>query len=434
MPIDDLWYLAGRGPDGQRLPSRRHGRGKRWRVRLPDQPTASFDRKTDAEAHERRIIAAADAGGRYDPAADRLTVGGYAERWLHARTGIHHPASTAKHNAYAVRNHITPTLGGRRLRALTTTDVLDWLRGQSGAPSSVVGRLDLLKAILKAAVRDGLIPRSPADGIRPTVVLGTGPRPPVWVPTAEQVHALAEAMPDQLRAVVWLGAGCGLRVAEALAVEVGPASLDFLGRAVHVRHQIRRLKAYGGLYLSWPKTSHSRATVEMPGHVADALARHLANHPPRAVEVVDLHDGNTPAGRRRLHLAGINLAQVTDPVDVAPLRRTAMLAFSTVRGRPVDPSRGTWADVWNAARDAAGWPADAGFHALRHFYATTLIRAGWDVKRVSVAMRHSTPVVTLNTYAGYWPDADAGTARGVLDAAFDARRSAPTLRAVQDRS
>lgn len=37
MPIDDLWYLKKRDPDTKKpLPSRRHGRGKRWRVRYVD--------------------------------------------------------------------------------------------------------------------------------------------------------------------------------------------------------------------------------------------------------------------------------------------------------------------------------------------------------------------------------------------------------------
>ncbi|WP_165947386.1 transposase family protein [Micromonospora sp. 15K316] len=34
MAVDDLWYLSKRGQDGKRLPSRRHGQGKRWRVRF----------------------------------------------------------------------------------------------------------------------------------------------------------------------------------------------------------------------------------------------------------------------------------------------------------------------------------------------------------------------------------------------------------------
>ncbi len=34
--LDLLWYLSKRGPDGERTPSKRHGRGKRWRMRYVD--------------------------------------------------------------------------------------------------------------------------------------------------------------------------------------------------------------------------------------------------------------------------------------------------------------------------------------------------------------------------------------------------------------
>ena len=42
MAVDDLWYLRKRDPaTGERLPSQRHGRGKRWRVRWIDPETGT---------------------------------------------------------------------------------------------------------------------------------------------------------------------------------------------------------------------------------------------------------------------------------------------------------------------------------------------------------------------------------------------------------
>jgi hypothetical protein len=61
MPVDDLWYLNKRGPNNKRLRSKRHGKGKRWRVRYQDtngaQRTKFFDREVDATAHT-EILAA----------------------------------------------------------------------------------------------------------------------------------------------------------------------------------------------------------------------------------------------------------------------------------------------------------------------------------------------------------------------------------------
>ncbi len=56
-------------------------------------------------------------------------------------------------------------------------------------------------------------------------------------------------------------------------------------------------------------------------------------------------------------------------------------------------------------RPGGGRPADAvGIHGLRHYYATVLVHAGASVKTVQLALGHSTPTVTLNTYVHEWPD------------------------------
>ncbi|MCZ7418241.1 MULTISPECIES: tyrosine-type recombinase/integrase [unclassified Micromonospora] len=52
---------------------------------------------------------------------------------------------------------------------------------------------------------------------------------------------------------------------------------------------------------------------------------------------------------------------------------------------------------------APSLPARWGIHGLRH-YATVLIHAGASVKTVQLALGHSTPTVTLNTYVHEWPD------------------------------
>src|SRR5215208_5580195 len=61
MAVDDVWYLKARGSDGARLPSRAHGRGKRWRVRWVDDQGQTrsrfFERRTDAERFDANVRA-----------------------------------------------------------------------------------------------------------------------------------------------------------------------------------------------------------------------------------------------------------------------------------------------------------------------------------------------------------------------------------------
>jgi integrase len=60
-----------------------------------------------------------------------------------------------------------------------------------------------------------------------------------------------------------------------------------------------------------------------------------------------------------------------------------------------------------------------GLHALRHFYASALIRHGESVKVVQKRLGHSSAVVTLDTYAHLWPDSDYRT-RDAVEAALSA--------------
>ncbi|MEV0514483.1 tyrosine-type recombinase/integrase [Nonomuraea sp. NPDC050405] len=65
--------------------------------------------------------------------------------------------------------------------------------------------------------------------------------------------------------------------------------------------------------------------------------------------------------------------------------------------------RATWSHIWAPAACAAGLPPRTGLHCLRHYFATLLIHKGASVKTVQLALGHSMPMVTLNTYVGSGP-------------------------------
>lgn len=59
-------------------------------------------------------------------------------------------------------------------------------------------------------------------------------------------------------------------------------------------------------------------------------------------------------------------------------------------------------------------PGGTGFHALRHYYASLLIRHGESVKTVQARLGHASAVETLDTYSHLWPDSDDRT-RDAID-------------------
>jgi integrase len=63
--------------------------------------------------------------------------------------------------------------------------------------------------------------------------------------------------------------------------------------------------------------------------------------------------------------------------------------------------------------NAAGLPQTVTFDALRHFYASLLIRHGESVKTVQARLGHASAAETLDTYRHLWPDNDDRTREAV---------------------
>ena len=54
-----------------------------------------------------------------------------------------------------------------------------------------------------------------------------------------------------------------------------------------------------------------------------------------------------------------------------------------------------------------------GFHSLRHYYASLLIRHGESVKVVQARLGHASASETLDTYSHLWPDSDDQTRQAI---------------------
>ncbi|OZM84102.1 site-specific integrase [Pseudonocardia sp. MH-G8] len=377
MAVDDLWYSSRRerGPDGRLLPptpTKRHGRGKRWRVRYVDDAGEGrerlFAKKPDADRFDAGVRTDVDRGLYIDPTAGRQLVKTYAETWRKAQL---HRTSTSERVDRTFRHHITPVLGNLQIGRVRSSHIQAWARNVDLAPSSARVAYSYLVSMFGAAVRDRVIAVSPCSGI----TLPALDHAEHVILTPDQVHQVAAAMPARLRPAVYIGAGCGLRLGEVLGLEL--EHVDFLRREVRVTQQLVVTKGRTP-YLTPPKTKTSRRTVELPQVTANALARHLQEFPPAEVEIADDTD------RRESKV------------------RPARLLFTSPRGNPV--SRSWWGDMWQPGARAAGIPPMSGFHALRHYFATLLIFNGANVKTVQIALGHSTPTITLNTYVGLWPD------------------------------
>jgi len=333
----------------------------RARYRAPDGASRSrtFARKVDAERFLTSVEHSKLADVYVDPGAGRITFEGYAETW---RARQVHRVSTGIQVETNLRRHVYPTLGSKALGAIRPGDVQTWVhdRSQVLAPRTVMVLYRWVSAIFRSAVSDRLLGRSPCVGVR----LPKLERRNVEPLAAEQVEALIAAIPDRYRALVLLGASTGLRQGEALGLTVD--RVDFLRRQLTVDRQLVTIQGAEPT-LGPPKTLASARVVPLPQVSVDVLAEHLHRYP------VD-HDG---------------------------------LIFTDDAGRPLRRSR--FSEIWQPAARAVGLTEGTGFHALRHFYASLLIRHGESVKTVQGRLGHATATETLDTYGHLWPDSEDRT-------------------------
>lgn len=374
-------------------PSEAHGQSDRWQVRWRDelghQRKRNFakrygnDPETCAEAFAAEVKNKLDDGTSVDLAAGRTLLQKYGERW---RADLLHRGSTVERMDRVFRLHIDPILGRHEVAKVRASHIRAWVKNRAEvlAPSTLAVVYGNLAAMFASAVVDRAIGISPCVGVR----LPEVEHHKHFIPTPDQVHTVAATLPARQAAAAYLGAGSGLRGGEIFGLELD--GVDFLRREIDVRQQLVCVTGRAP-YLGPPKTKTSARTVEMPEVTALALSRLIEEYPPVEIEIDD----------------------ETNPRK--PVRRKAKLLLVTNRLNPMH--RATWAHIWAPARDAAGIPSGIGLHCLRHYFATLLIHKGADVVTVQMALGHASPVITLNEYAGEWPEAHEKT-RTIVDAAL----------------
>lgn len=381
MVVQDLWMK--KGPNGKKVPSARHGRGQRWRVAVEDPNTGktiteAHDTETEAEARDIVLRASILQGTYVDPKQAKVTVAEAAEAWR--KDQLHSPRTKERVES-VIRVHIIPVLGHLPRGAVRSSHIKHWVKNRTEELSPLTVRViyrSILAPMFKqwATDRDG-VGISPCTGIRMPELDGEE----YFIPPAQKIYDLADALPGRYRPVPFIAAGMGWRGGEIFGAELSDDpkqnSFDFLRRVGHVRQQ--PIKIVGeSPYLDTPKSKLSKRTNDMPDIVSEVLSEHIRLFPPREMDIVDK----------------------TNPRKV--VTRKARLMFTTGIHLPMYSAK--WAAVWPDAVKKVGLPERFGLHGLRHFFATRLIYGGANVKSVQLALGHSKPSITLDTYTGYWPD------------------------------
>ncbi len=336
-----------------------------------------FKTERAAAKRLRQELTAADEGAFVEPST--ITLGDYlTEVWLPSLAGEELAPGTVRLYRVHVDQRLVPVLGKRPLQALRGADVTE-LKTHMATHKGVRGKLPsaqtrrqtvvVLHKALGAAVRDGYLPRNPAQGVRPPRVR----RREVTTWTAGELRTfLASTRGDRLAPLWRFLSQTGLRRGEALGLCVEALKLD--AGKVEVLRQ-RRQDGYA--VEEAELKAGERRTISIDARTVEALRAQAAQ-------------------------------QLEDAAMGGDKWTATGFVFTREDGLPWHPDRVT--KLFDVAVKTAGVPRIR-LHDLRHTWATLALRAGVHPKVVQERLGHKRIGMTLDTYSHVLPDMQEAAAK-----------------------
>jgi integrase len=276
------------------------------------------------------------------------------------RAGKPYKPATVRSYRRAADGYLKPRLGHWRLSELRrrdVQDVLDALRTEGLAASTIHNKIDPLRVLYRRGLQRDEVSADPTHGLELPANRARRDR----IESPERAGALLAALPDSERPLWATLLYAGLRIGEARALRWRHVEFD----AGVIRVERGWDDVEGEIEV---KTGAGRRTVPLAGHV-------------------------------RRELAALKLRTGRDGDDLV-FGRTPTLPFvrSTIRSRA------------NRAWQAAGMEPLTP-HEARHCAASYLIAAGLNAKQLSVYIGHSDIRTTYNRYGHLMPGDERQAAR-----------------------
>ncbi|GHJ45854.1 hypothetical protein Cs7R123_31960 [Catellatospora sp. TT07R-123] len=359
-----------------------------WHDPDKKQRQKSFRKKVDAEAFRTKMDRELETGTYIEPKRAAETVVSLFERWATSR-GLE--SSTVRQYRSILNQTIKPYFTTRTTGSLKLSDIQAWIAWMKDtkkyANQTLQTRFGYLSSALQWAVNNEELGRNPAK--RATLPGSRAKtrrvvKEKIVVPDLFEVEALILATDPRYAAMIWLMAGCGLRISEAMGL--CREQIDFRKGLLRVDRQITedgetdsgknaglRLKRY---------TKHRDEespgrTVPLPAIVAAVLQAHL----------------------KRYGTCG------QDKLLFPNHTRTGLLYQYYFRN-----------EVWQPALTASKVSFHK-THALRHFFAASMLGNGVPITDLCEWLGHSSVEITYAYYGHLMPDAPE-RGRAAIDTAM----------------
>lgn len=362
----------------------------RWIVKWTD-PTGtrrekSFPNKRHAEAHASKIDRDTERG-IHEPSSGKITFGEVWKAWIahcEHRRKIGDLAGNTLANYHWGADHILPEFGQRQIGKITSVDVEAWVhkKRETLARHSVHNFYSYLYLALNYAVRKKWIASNPLRD-DPIKVPGRKQRR-ADIPSFEDVELLIQILhgprPGWCQTISWenrkvafaLEAFAGLRVGEVAALRWD--AIDMSGTTLRIVEGAGTASMIDGL--KRPKSEAGIRSVPISQYLYDALVEHAQATDMKGFVIKPQQRGSqsTRAPRARETSADVYLSSqaISDMHHDLMVRSNLMKPDGTVKFTA---------------------------HALRHWYASSLISIQTNVVAVSKRMGHSDASITTSVYA-----------------------------------
>ncbi len=317
----------------------------------------SFASKRDAEFadQEHRVTQRGIRAGDLPPAVDhKRTTGDALDGWLRAIK------DQRSHDEYAdrMRLYVRPTFDRTPVVKITKAKLIELRsdlreRDEPLSPATVNGLFATLSAAFNYFIEQGWCSDNPTKFIKPLEVVQ---HPFLWLQSAGEVQKLLGECNDNIRTLVAVLVGTGMRLDEALHLMW--TDVDLQHRVIHV-HRGRR---------GAPKSGRLR---HIP--IVDSV-------------LTVLREMKLSKGSNTLLWPGAKRDKFDEQL---PRNKTSVF-------RP-----------FKAAVERAGISKKFRLHDLRHTFAGLFLASGGDIFKLSKILGHSSVAITQQVYAHLHPDAFA---------------------------
>ncbi|MFF5230223.1 tyrosine-type recombinase/integrase [Dactylosporangium sp. NPDC000521] len=349
-----------------------------WRDPSKRQRQRTFRLKRDADVFRAKIERDLLTGVYIEAERGAETVAALFERWATSR-GLEN--SSVRTYRSMLNQAILPFFQDRTIGSLKLAQIQEWILWMQDTkhykPQTIQTRFGFLSSALQWAVANQELGRNPAKGAKlpgRRANVRRRVKEKVVVPSLAEVEALIDAFDPRYVAMIWLMAGCGLRIGEAMGLCLD--QIDFRKKLLHVDRQItedgetdsgKNARVQLKRYTKHRDPESPGRTAPLPKIVADVLRWHLKTHGTCGPDQL-LFPNHT---------------------------RTGLLYQYYFRNR-----------VWLPALQQANLVLVlAKTHALRHFFASSMLSNGVPITDVCEWLGHGNVEVTYEYYRHLMPDA-----------------------------